>query len=128
MGYKFFLILNMLVALVLGLAFLVIPVAVLEFFGTETYVSTEVMGRLFGSVLTTVGLLLWFAKDVEEPKTKKGFLIALFIGSLMSLIVFMIGTFSGKTVIRSNGLIIVGVYLVFTLGYAFLAFLQPRMK
>ena len=131
MNYKFMMVLNALVALALGLVFLVVPKVAFGFFGTEDYGSTLLTGRLFGAVMTTVGLLLWFAKNVEAPKVQRGLSMAMFIGSFLSLVVYMIGSFDvfeTEHVIRENGLIAIVVYLFFTLGYAFLVFLKPKMK
>lgn len=128
MSYKVMFVLNAIVALALGLAFLFVPAMVLDQFHAEAYASTVLIGRFFGTAMVALGLLLWFAKDVTDEKALRGMGIALFVGAVLGLIVNVIGVSSASGVIRSNGWITILVYAVFALGYGFLLFLKPRMK
>jgi len=128
MSYKFLFVLNALIALALGLVFMFVPVRALEFFRTDTYTSTVLMGRFFGTAMIAVGLLLWFAKDAADEGVQKGIGIALLISAVLGLIVNVIGMSSASGVIRANGWITVIVYVLFALGYAFMLFMKPRMK
>lgn len=128
MSYKLMIILNMVVALGFGLAFLVVPESALGFFGAETYVSNLLLGRFFGSAMVSIGLLLWFAKDIEDTNIQRGMGIALMVSAILGLIVNVIGVSPASGVIRSNGWITIIVYVLFALGYAFLVFLKPKMK
>lgn len=128
MGYKFLFVLNALVALALGLVFLVIPTRALDFFGTETYASTVLVSRFFGTALVALGLVLWFAKDVADESAQRGLGIALLVSSVLGLIVNVIGVSPASGVIRVNGWITIVVYVLFALGYAFMLFLKPKMK
>ena len=128
MNYKFLFVLNALVSLLLGLAFLIVPSRAMEFFGTETYASTLLVARFFGTALVAIGLLLWFAKDAAEESVQKGMAWALFISSILGLIVNVIGISPASGVIRANGWITIIVYVLFALGYGFMLFLRPRMK
>lgn len=128
MSYKLMIILNMVVALGFGLAFLVVPEPTLGFFGAETYVSNLLLGRFFGSAMVSIGLLLWFAKDIADASIQRGIGIALMTSAILGLIVNVIGVSPASGVIRSNGWITIIVYVLFALGYAFLVFLKPKMK
>ena len=128
MSYKFLFVLNALVSVVLGAAFLIVPNRALDFFGTETYAATLLVARFFGSALVALGLVLWFAKDAAEESVQKGMGIALLVSAVLGLIVNVIGVSPASGVIRSNGWITVIVYILFALGYAFMIFLKPKMK
>lgn len=128
MSYKFLFVLNALVSLILGLAFLFVPSRAMDFFGTETYAATLLVARFFGTALIAIGLLLWFAKDAAEEGVQKGVAWALLISSILGLIVNVIGISPASGVIRANGWITIIVYVLFALGYAFMLFLRPRMK
>jgi len=128
MSYKFLFVLNALVSLLLGLVFLFMPTRTMEFFGMETYASTLLVARFFGTALVAIGLLLWFAKEATDEGVQKGMAWALFISSVLGLIVNVIGISPASGVIRTNGYITVIVYVLFALGYAFMLFLKPKMK
>ena len=128
MNYKFLFVLNALVSLLLGFALLIVPTRAMEFFGTETYASTLLVARFFGTALIAIGLLLWFAKDAADEGVHKGLAWALFISAVLGLIVNVIGVSPASGVIRANGYITIIVYILFALGYAFMLFLKPKMK
>ena len=128
MSYKVLFVLNALVALVFGVAFLVVPTRALEFFGTETYASTVLMTQFFGTGLIMAGLLLWSVRDVADAKIQRGLGWAQFISLVVGLVVNVIGISPASGVIRLNGWITILVYVVLALFYAFMIFLKPRMK
>ena len=72
--------------------------------------------------MLALGLLLWFAKDVSEAGTQKGMGIALLVGSVGGLLVTFLGTTS--RVMRSSGWLMMLIYLLLGLGYAYLVFLK----
>lgn len=128
MSYKVLFILNALVAVIVGLGFLIKPDIALPLLGvTEQYASTVWATRFFGSAMLALGLILWFAKDADV-NMQKGMGWALFISTLVGLVVTLAATFAGNAVLRQNAWIPVVVYVLFGLGYAFMLFLQPRMK
>lgn len=127
MSYKVLFVLNALVALAAGLAFLFVPAIVLGYFGTEARVPELLLGRFFGSAMVALGLVVWFAKDADASVQKRtGW--ALFISAILGLVVNVIGISPASGVIRTNGWIPVIVYVVFALLYAFMLFLKPKMK
>ena len=127
MSYKVMFVLNALVALGLGAAFLFVPMTLLNIFGTEQYVIAKTLGQFFGTAMIALGLLLWFTKDAEDEKIQKGMAYAMFISALLGLIVNIIAV-AVDGVIRNYGWITILVYVLFALGYAFMLFMKPKMK
>ncbi|MCP4141088.1 MAG: hypothetical protein GY755_12545 [Chloroflexi bacterium] len=128
MNHKLMFTLNAIVALIFGFAFLLVPVLVLEMFGVETYVATVLFGRFFGVAMVALGLLLWFTKDIPDESMQKWMGISMFISAFLGLIVTVLGISPASGVIRANGWVIILTYLFFTLGYAYLIFMKPKMK
>jgi hypothetical protein len=124
MNYRMMFALNSIVAFLFGLGFLFFPARALGLFGTETFVSTVLIARLFGTAMLGLGLVLWFAKDVPDLSVQKGMGIALLISAVTGLVVTLLGTFASHAVIRANGWAVVLVYLIFGLGYGYLLFLK----
>jgi hypothetical protein len=128
MSYKILFVLNALIALVCGLGFLFVPAMVLDIFGTEKYEATLFAARLFGMAVFTLGLLLWFAKNIPDVNIQKQMAWALFVSSLVGLVLAILGVSSASGVIRANGWVPIVFFAVSGLGYAFMLFLKPRMK
>ena len=127
MSYKLMFILNAIVALVLGVVFLLMPESMLGYFDAEAYVATILMGRFFGSAMIALGLLLWFTKDVSDMSMQKWMAISMFASALLGLIVSILGITSAN-VMRANGWLAIVIYLLFALGYGFLLYLKPKLK
>jgi hypothetical protein len=121
--------LNAIVSLLAGLIFLIVPEKVLLQLGTlETYVSTILAVRFVGAAMITIGLLLWFVKDVIDAAIQKKLGFALLASTILGLILIIMGSMSSQAVIRSNSWVLVVIYVLFGLGYGFLLFLKPKMK
>ena len=124
MNYRTIFLINALVAVLFGLAFLIVPTLALKQFGVDQYAATRLVSQFFGTAILTLGLLLWFAKDITDVNLLKGTGMALMIGSAAGLIITLIGTTTG--VLRTNWWIAALVYTLFGLVYAYMVFLQPR--
>ena len=122
MGYRTLFLLNSFVAFLLGLAFLIVPSLAISQFGVDSYTSTKMIAQFFGTAMLTLGLLLWFAKDVTSEAVQKHMGIALLVGSLSGAFVTILGTVSGT--LRANAWIAIIVYVLFGLAYAYLLFLK----
>ena len=115
------------VAAILGLALVFAPAAVLGQFGVETRVAELHMGRFLGAALAGFGILLWFAKDASEENVQRNMGYALLAGTVLALLVTVIGVASDG-IIRNFGWLVIVIEVLFALGYVFVLFLQPRMK
>jgi hypothetical protein len=124
MNYRIMFMVNALIAALFGLGFLFFPARVLGLFRTETFVSTLLVSRFFGTAMLALGLVLWFAKDTTDESIQKGIGIALLIGAVAGLVVTALGTFSSNAVIRANGWLAMVIYLIFGLGYGYLLFMN----
>jgi ABC-type Mn2+/Zn2+ transport system permease subunit len=122
MGYRTLFLLNSFVAFLLGLAFLVVPTMAISQFGVDSYTSTKMIAQFFGTAMLTLGLLLWFAKDVTSEAVQRHMGISLLVGSLAGALVTVLGTVSGT--LRANAWIAIVVYILFGLGYAYLVFMK----
>ena len=127
MSYRIMLILNAIVVALFGVFFLILPQTALALFGTEVYVSTLLVARFFGGAMLMSGIFIWFLKDVFDLKTQKSLETTMLAGSVGGFILSLIGMTSNG-VIRTNGWILLVITVVFSLGYAFLLFLQPQMS
>jgi len=126
MNYRTLFVINSFVAFLLGAAFLFVPTQVIKQFGVDNYASTRMLAEFFGTAMLALGLLLWFAKDVTEDGVLRGMGIALLIGDLAGLVVAILGTVGGT--MRTNGWLVMALYALFGMGFAYLVFLRPRLE
>lgn len=128
MSYKIVFAFNGIVALVIGVGYLIMTEVVLKFFGTQTTVPVQVVSRFFGAALFVVGLLLWSAKDITDANVQKNFGYAMLVSTIIGLILAIYGSVPSVNVIRLNSWMPIVSYAFFVLGYAFMLFLKPKMK
>ena len=124
MNYRVLFLINALVAVLLGVGFLIVPSRVLGQFGVDEYAATRLVSQFFGTAMVAIGLLLWFAKDVNEASLQKGMGVAALVGAIAGLAISVVGISTG--ILRSNGWMAIIVYVLFGLGYVYLLFLKPK--
>ena len=124
MNYRILFAINALIAVLLGLGFLAVPSRALHQLGVDEYAATKLVSQFFGTAMLAIGLLLWFAKDVNEANLQKGMGVALMVGAAAGLVISMIGISEG--ILRSNGWIVALIYALLGFGYAYLVFLKPK--
>ena len=124
MSYKILFVINAIVVAAFGLLLFLAPETGLAQFNMTARAQEVLMARVIGAALVSLGILLWFAKDADEAAQKNLGMAAL-AGAVLSLIVTIIGM---ATVVKGLGWVAAVVEVVFGFGYAFIMFLQPRMK
>lgn len=117
-------VINAIVAVAFGLVMVFVPEKGLAQFNMTTRVQEIFMARAFGAVMAALGILLWFAKDADEALQRK-FSMAALAGTVLGLIVTIIGVAS---LVKGFGWVAIVVEVIFALGYAFVLFIQPRVK
>ena len=126
MSYKTLLVINAFVAFLFGVAFLFVPTLAMKQFGVDNYASTKMIAEFFGAAMIALALVLWFAKDVTDQSVLRGMGVALLLGDLAGLVVSILGTVGGT--LRTNAWLLMVLYALFGLGFAYLVFVRPRMK
>lgn len=121
---KFLFVVNAIVAVAFGLLLVVAPEVGLGQFAMTARVQEVFMARAIGAALAALGVILWFVKDADADLQKK-FSMAALVGCVLGIIVAIIGVTS---VMKGLGWVVIVVEFVFALGYAFVLFLQPKMK
>lgn len=117
-------IVNTVIALIFGIAFVIIPEFVYSLFGIEVNSSLKLMGQFFGGALITVGLLTWSARNASFSKMIKAVALALFIGDVVGFIVALIGQIN--KVVNGLGWLTVLIYLVLAVWFAVFAFSKVK--
>jgi hypothetical protein len=117
-------IINSVALALFGVLFMIMPEFVLTQFKSEVYVATLYVARFFGGALLMGGLLLWFLLDMPAKKQR---LIAILLLAY-SIGGFVMGLLGMTTigVLRAYGWVLLVIFGVFAMTYAYMLFLQPK--
>ncbi len=125
MSYRFMFTINAVLVAIFGVAFMIMPEFVLSQFGAEVYVATLFITRFFGSALLMSGIFLWFLKDILPAKMQKNLAMLLLAYSIGGFVMSLLGITS-IGVLRTNGWVMLVLFGLFSLVYAYILFLQPK--
>lgn len=129
MKLRYLFVLNTIVALIFAAGLLLAPRTILALFGvsvgsTVSYnASLNFVAQQLGAALILPGLLSWFAGGMTEAGARRSVVISLFVFEVAGLAVSLLGMLS--KVMSVTGWAIVGLFLVFALGYAYFLFMKP---
>jgi hypothetical protein len=111
------------VALLFAVGLLLMPGFMGQLFGLGTSPAQDLVARFFGTGLLAVGMINWLARDIDYA-TLRPILLGNLVADAVGLIVSLMGTLGG--VMGSLGWLSVVIYLVLSLGFAYLQFMgQP---
>lgn len=120
---KTLMVINTIVALIFGIAFVLVPNSVVSLYGVIASPQLLYMGQLFGAALIGFGILTWLARNSTVAEAKKAVLPALFIGHGVGFIVALIGQI--RWVVNSLGWLTVAIYLLLALGFGYFLMKKP---
>lgn len=124
MRLKNFMIINAIIAVVVGLLMIFIPSTIVQFFGLPADRGMDLDGQLYGSELILMGLVAWFARDISDLKYERRIYAAFSIANLISLIISGVGVATRN--FTSIGWIAVAAYLILTVVYGIGWLSRPR--
>ena len=122
MNLRTFLIVAAVVAFGYSLGTFLLPVFMTTTYGFGSSGSEILLARLYGVELLIVGITAWLSKDLPLASMRP-FLTANVIGNAVGTIFALMGTLGG--VMNSIGWSAVAIFLLFTLGFAYLRFMAP---
>jgi len=124
MKFKNLLVINAVVALVYGISYQFVPKTILSLYGLTTGQGEILMSRLFGAPLIGIGLLTWFVRNIRDSETQRALILSMLVYHLIGFVITIHGTVTG--VMSAAGWTGVGIFLFFTLGYAYFQFIKPE--
>jgi len=120
MKIKTLMIINAVISVLFGLAFVIIPERLLLLYGNSVDAPMRYIGQLFGAALIAFAVLTWTARKSPDNEARKAIVLSLFIGYFIGFVVTLIGQLGG--VVNSLGWSTVAIYFLFSLGYGYFQF------
>jgi hypothetical protein len=123
MSIKTLMIINAIIAIVYGVAFVILPGQILSLYGLSPDEPLKYTGQLFGAALIGFALLTWRARNATDSDARKAIVFALFVADGIGFIVALIGQLNN--VLNQLGWSAVVIYLFLTLGWGYFQFSKP---
>ena len=128
MKLRYLFVLNTIVALIFAAGLLLAPKTILGLFGVSVgggvtaNTSLNFVTQMLGAALILPGLISWFAGAMTEAGARRSVVISLFVFEVAGFAVSLLGMLSKAMSI--TGWSIVGLFLIFALGYAYFLFMK----
>jgi len=126
MSFKTLMIIKAVVCLVFGIAFIFLPSKLLSIFGVTLGTGAVFPAWEYGAAILGNLVLTWSARNASESVARAAIIWALFVYDGIGVIVSLVGVFTG--ILNSLGWLVVVLYLFFTLGFGYFAFVSPEAK
>jgi hypothetical protein len=91
MNKKVLLIVNGVLALVSGIALVLIPGLATTLLGLQIGPVGLGLTRAMGAALVTLGIFLWMLRKTEDPVVQRALFMSLFVGNLLASVVMLLG-------------------------------------
>jgi len=85
-------------------------------YGVDSNPAASLMGQYSALGTIAMALIAWFARNVEDRKAQLAIILAFLITNILGVIISISGIISG---VMKNGWLVVGIYMLFALGYAY---------
>jgi len=120
MKLKILLVINAIVTVVFGVAFICVPSQVYTQYGIESNLHLNYVGQLFGAALLAIAVLSWLVRNTTDSVARRAVVVAFFVGDTVGFVVSVIAQFRGA--MNALGWSTVVIYLLLALGFASFTF------
>jgi hypothetical protein len=116
-----FLIIKAIVSLAFGLALVLIPATLMDWFGITLDDPGTFMARTVGACLIGIGLTCWLGREVADDG-RRSITLALFIGDSIGFVVTLLAQLGG--LMGGLGWALVAIWLLLALGNGYCRFMK----
>jgi len=116
---------NAMVAVVFGVAMVLVPGQFVSLYGVEEIAALNYIAQLLGAAFVFQAVLAWSARNAAESDARRAIVLALFIGNAFGFVLALIGQLGN--VVGALGWSTVALYLLFGLGYGYFQFVKPAV-
>jgi DMSO reductase anchor subunit len=111
------------IAIVFGLAFVIMPAQVYSLYGIESTAGINYMAQLFGAALIGFGLIALLARNADDSVARKAIILAFFIANGIGFLIALIGQLN--EIVGSLGWLTVAIYFLLSFGFGYYQFSKP---
>jgi hypothetical protein len=126
MKLKVLFIITAIIAIVFGIAFVLIPSQVYSLYGIESTSGLDYMGQLFGAALIGIGLIAWLSRNATHSDARKAIILGFFIADGIGFVIALIGQLNN--ILGSLGWLTVAIYFLLSIGFGYFQFSKPSLS
>ncbi len=110
------------VALIFGVAFIVVPNSAMGLYGISLDLGAQFLGRYLGSAFLGFAALAWLTRNAETSQARRAVVVSFFVATVLGLVVALYDKFAGA----GNALVWLNVvvYLLLALGFGYFTFMK----
>jgi len=116
----------LIVEVIFGIGFLFVPGLMMDPMGVTLDETSTTFARLFGSLIISIPVLMFFARKSTSSEFKRGVVYSIFIYLLASTIILLITQLKGLMNPMGWGIVI--LHLVFMLWFGYFLINQGKMN
>lgn len=113
-------ILNAIIALIFGLAFVLVPEQTTALYDVDLTEGGVLVARLFGAALLTFCVLTWLVRNAMASAERQAIILALFLGDVIGFVVSLLAQLAGIS--NALGWLTVAIYLILAVLFGYLRF------
>ena len=110
-------------ALVFGLAFILVPAQLLAFYGVTLEQGGQWVGRYLGSAFLGIGVLTWLGRKAAPGEGLRAILLGSFVLGVTGLVVAVLDSILGVGNALAWSTVV--IYLFLTVGFGYFQFVKP---
>lgn len=122
MKLKNLLVVAAVIAALFGVGLVVVTGPLLAIYGITLDKTGTVVAQLLGAALIGFAVLDWLARDVTDPQARQAVVLGNLAGEVVGFVVILLGQLAG--VANTLGWTNVAIYLLLTLAFAYVQFMQ----
>jgi hypothetical protein len=123
MKLRYLYLLNSVVALLFALGMFLITSSMLAMFGFNDTPDTELLAKFLAVELVVSGLVTLLARDMTDRATRSIINYSHLVADVLGFIIALNATLTG--VMNGMGYVIVAIYFILSVGYAYFQFFGP---
>jgi uncharacterized PurR-regulated membrane protein YhhQ (DUF165 family) len=120
MKASYVLTLGAVLALIFGLAFVLVPAQTLALYDVELEPAGILVARLLGASFLVFAVTNWLVRNAGPTRERQAIILGLFVGEAVGFVVSLLAQLDG--IANSLGWLTVDIYLVLTLGFGYVYF------
>jgi hypothetical protein len=118
-------VINAVISLVFGLAFVFAPAQTIALYGSDPVSGQfKYVAQLFGSALLVFSFVSWLARNSSESSARSALVLSFFIGDAIGFVLALVNQIAG--VVNALNWLTVAIYLLLALGFGYFQFLKPN--
>ncbi len=124
MNLSTLMIISTIIAMVFGVAFLLVPDQMGSLYDVEVNETLTYVVRLLGAAFVEIGALTWFARNANDSSARRAIVLALIIGNAIGFVVALIGQINNVVGVLGWGS--VAIFLLLALGFGYFQFVKTE--